>query len=48
MCMILFHSLRLQDLLIPSSFQCLQANTIHLIQEDRQETRVYTVGSLTR
>lgn len=39
-------SLCLQDLLCPSPLQHLQANTIHLIEEHRQEACLSTVSGL--
>lgn len=47
LCVSLFHSLRLQDLLRPSSLQRLQTNPIHLIQQHRQEACLYAISSMT-
>lgn len=47
LCAALLHSLCLEDLLRPSPLQCLQANSIHLIQEHRQEACLCAVSCLT-
>ena len=47
LCVSLFLSLRLQDLLRSSPLQRLQTNPIHLIQQHRQEACLYAVSSMT-
>lgn len=47
LCGSLLDPFRLQDLLRPSPLQRLQTDSIHLIQEHRQQTRLYAVRCLT-